>query len=224
MTDDLKVLVAKKALNYLQPGSSLGVGTGSTVDFFIEELGKSRLTFSKIFSTSIRSTKKLIDQGFNVNHLSELKEPLSIYIDGADEIDEMHCMTKGGGGALTLEKIVAEISSTFICLVDETKLVQSLGKFPIPIEVISEAVNPIIQKIKTKYGGDAIVRKNFLTDHGNQILDLHNLTINNPVSLEKNLNSIPGVVTNGIFAIRKANMVLVGTNSGLKILKSSGFD
>ncbi|OUW01037.1 MAG: ribose 5-phosphate isomerase A, partial [Betaproteobacteria bacterium TMED156] len=143
---------------------------------------------------------------------------------GADEIDEMHCMTKGGGGALTLEKIVAEISSTFICLVDETKLVQSLGKFPIPIEVISEAVNPIIQKIKTKYGGDAIVRKNFLTDHGNQILDLHNLTINNPVSLEKNLNSIPGVVTNGIFAIRKANMVLVGTNSGLKILKSSGFD
>ena len=217
MKDQLKVKAAQGVLKYLKPYTELGVGTGSTVDIFIEILGKSGLTFSQIFTTSQRSAKKLESNGFHVLNLSEIKKPLPYYVDGADEIDTSLCMIKGGGGALTLEKIVAEISRIFICIVDESKYVKKLGKFPVPIEVIKEAIKPVCWTIENELGGHPVVRKNFVSDHGHKIIDIHNLSLGEPAAMEQRLNSIPGIITNGIFANRKADTLIVGTSSGLKI-------
>ena len=219
MRDKLKLTAAQGVLQYLEPHIELGVGTGSTVDIFIDILGQSGLSFSRIFTTSRRSEKKLESHGFDVLNLSEIKNPLPYYVDGADEVDSSLCMIKGGGGALTLEKILAETSKTFICIVDESKHVHKLGKFPIPIEVIKEAVKPICWTIENEFGGYPVVRKNFVSDHGNQIIDIHNLSFDEPEVMEKRLNSVPGIITNGIFANRKADTLLVGTSSGLKIFK-----
>ena len=219
MKDQLKLIAAQGALQYLESHKELGIGTGSTVDIFIEILGQSGLTFSRIFTTSQRSKKKLESCGFDVLDLSEIKQPLPYYVDGADEIDSSLCMIKGGGGALTLEKIVAETSKTFICIVDESKYVKKLGDFPVPIEVIKEAVKPICWTIENELVARPVVRKNFVSDHGNQIIDIHNLLFDEPKAMEERLNSLPGIITNGIFANRKADTLLVGTSSGLKIFE-----
>ena len=219
MKDQLKLIAAQGALQYLEAHKELGIGTGSTVDIFIEILGQSGLTFSRIFTTSHRSKKKLESCGFDVLDLSEIKQPLPYYVDGADEIDSSLCMIKGGGGALTLEKIVAETSKTFICIVDESKYVKKLGDFPVPIEVIKEAVKPICWTIENELVARPVVRKNFVSDHGNQIIDIHNLLFDEPKAMEERLNSLPGIITNGIFANRKADTLLVGTSSGLKIFE-----
>ncbi|OUT97407.1 MAG: ribose 5-phosphate isomerase A [Betaproteobacteria bacterium TMED41] len=216
MKDQLKFLAANGALKYLKPEMRIGVGTGSTVDIFIDALSESGLSFSEIFTTSKRSEERLKSRGFTVLNLTEVKEPLPIYVDGADEIDQSLCMIKGGGGALTLEKIVAELANFFVCIVDERKYVQKLGKFPIPVEVISEAIVPICWAIRDELGGKPIIRKNFVSEHGHKILDVHNLHLTNPMDVEIKLNSIPGVVTNGIFANRRADLLLVGTTLGLK--------
>ena len=219
MKDQLKLTAAQGVLQFLEPYIELGVGTGSTVDIFIEILGQSGLTFSKIFTTSQRSARKLELHGFDVLNLSEIKKPLLFYVDGADEIDSSLCMIKGGGGALTLEKIVAETSKTFICIADESKHVKKIGKFPVPIEVIKEAIKPVCWTIENELGGLPVIRKNFVSEHGHNIIDIHNLSFDEPKVMEEKLNSIPGIITNGIFANRKADTLLVGTPSGLKIFK-----
>lgn len=219
MKDQLKSIAAYAALKYLKPEVALGVGTGSTIDIFIDFLGESGLTFSQIFTTSQRSEERLKSHSFKVNSLSEINEPIPVYVDGADEIDSSLSMIKGGGGALTLEKIVAEVSTNFLCVVDESKYVKKLGKFPVPVEVISAATKPICWTIKKEFEGKAIVRENFVSEHGHTILDVYNLQLINPLELEKRINAIPGVITNGIFAKRKANIALVGTTSGLKIFR-----
>ena len=219
MTDELKLLASKKAITYLKSDIILGVGTGSTVDIFIDELGKSSFNFKKIFTTSERSKKKLNSNGFNVLPISQLNEPISIYVDGADEIDHSLQMIKGGGGALTLEKIVSHLSNCFLCIVDETKLVKNLGKFPLPVEVLRDAVNVFSWIISKDFGAIPKVRDDS-SFHGNAIIDIHNLKIIDPVKLEKKINSLPGVVTNGIFAKRRADKVFVGTKSGIKVIKN----
>ncbi len=219
MKDQLKYMAADGAIQLLKSDTRLGIGTGTTVDIFIDLLGNSGLSFSQIFTTSQRSAKRLESYGFEVLSLTEINEPLPIYVDGADEIDSSLCMIKGGGGALTLEKIVAEVSTTFLCIVDESKFVEKLGKFPIPIEVISQAIKPICWTIKNKFDGIPVIRENFISEHGHKIVDIHNLNFDSPEELENKLNSIPGVITNGIFANRKADTALIGTSSGLKIFE-----
>ena len=219
MTDELKLLASKKAVTYLESDMILGVGTGSTVDIFIDELGKSGLNFKKIFTTSERSKRKLNLNGFNVLPISQFNEPISIYVDGADEIDHSLQMIKGGGGALTLEKIVSHLSSCFLCIVDETKLVKNLGKFPLPVEVLKDAVNVFSWIISKDFGASSKVRDN-PSDHGNAIIDIYNLKITDPLRLEYEINSLPGVITNGIFAKRKADTALVGTKSGINVINN----
>jgi ribose 5-phosphate isomerase A len=217
--NQLKTIAANAVLPYLKPETQLGIGSGTTVDIFIDLLGKSGLSFSRIFTASRRSANRLELCGFKVISLSEIKNPLPIYVDGADEIDSSLCMIKGGGGALTLEKIIAETSTIFLCIVDESKYVKKLGNYPVPIEVIDEAIVPISWTIKNELGGRPVVRENFVSEHGHKILDIHNLHFDEPKAMEEKLNSIPGVITNGIFASRRANILLVGTSSGLKTFK-----
>lgn len=213
---ELKKAVGRAALQYVKPGEILGVGTGSTVDCFIDALKESGISIPACVSSSVRSTKKLEQYGFKVLDLNEV-ERIGVYVDGADEIDPHFAMIKGGGGALTREKIVAMVSERFVCIADQSKKVDVLGKFPLPIEVIPMAVRAVSRELE-KLGGKPVLR-DFTTDNGNKILDVHGLQIEDPVQWEQKLNQIVGVVTVGLFAARGADVLLLGTDEGVQTLK-----
>ena len=206
-----KISVAKKAIHHIEKKLSknmiLGIGTGSTVNFFIEELSRYKNHFKGAVSSSEASTKLLEASGIQVFSLNDVNE-LEFYVDGADEVAPNNFLIKGGGGAHTREKIVASASREFICIVDKSKMVQKLGAFPLPIEVIPESRSLVARKILS-LGGTPIYRNNFITDQGNQILDVKDIDISNPEELEILINSIAGVVDNGIFAKNKPQVVLV---------------
>ncbi|MBL4820112.1 MAG: ribose-5-phosphate isomerase RpiA [Gammaproteobacteria bacterium] len=218
--NELKQAVARAALDYIEPKlndeSVIGVGTGSTTNCFIEELGKIRHKINATVSSSQESARRLKELGIPVYDLNSVSE-VSVYIDGADESNEYLQLIKGGGAALTREKIVAAVAREFICIVDESKLVPVLGKFPLPVEVIPMARSYVARQI-VKLGGDPVYREGCTTDNGNQILDIYNLSIINPRELEQQLNQITGVVTNGLFAIRPADRLLIGSNEGTRTL------
>ena len=207
-----KLNASIEAIEYIKPkiriDSIIGVGTGSTVNFFINELAKIRHLFKGAVSSSDASTKLLESHDIEVYELNDVNEIL-IYVDGADEVDTSHNLIKGGGGAHTREKIVASASNEFVCIVDESKLVNLLGSFPLPVEVIIKSRSYVAREI-VKIGGSPELRKNFVTDQGNQILDVKDLTIDNPLDLEKRINLIPGVLDNGLFANCKPQKVIVG--------------
>ena len=207
-----KLNASIEAIEYIKPkiriDSIIGVGTGSTVNFFINELAKIRHLFKGAVSSSDASTKLLESHDIEVYELNDVNEIL-IYVDGADEVDTSHNLIKGGGGAHTREKIVASASNEFVCIVDESKLVNLLGNFPLPVEVIIKSRSYVAREI-VKIGGSPELRKNFVTDQGNQILDVKDLTIDNPLDLEKRINLIPGVLDNGLFANCKPQKVIVG--------------
>jgi len=206
-----KISVAKKAINHIEKNLSkntiLGIGTGSTVNFFIEELASYKNLFLGAVSSSEASSNLLKDKGIEVFSLNDVNG-LEFYIDGADEVSPENFLIKGGGGAHTREKIVASASKEFICIVDQSKLVQKLGAFPLPIEVIPESRSLVARKIVTM-GGNPIYRNGFITDQGNQILDVKGIDISEPEKLEATINNIPGVVDNGIFAFNKPEIVLL---------------
>jgi ribose 5-phosphate isomerase A len=206
-----KINVAKQAINYikdkLHPDMVLGIGTGSTVNFFIEELGEYKNLFSGAVSSSDASSILLNEKGIEVFNLNDVMD-IAFYIDGADEVSPSNCLIKGGGGAHTREKIVASASNEFVCIVDDSKLVSELGDFPLPVEVIPESRSLVARKI-VSIGGTPIYRSGFVTDQGNHILDVKDLNISNPEAVEALLNNIPGVVDNGIFAFNKPKTVLV---------------
>jgi ribose 5-phosphate isomerase A len=212
-----KQAVAKAAIDYVEQDSIVGVGTGSTVNFFIEELGKIKHKIEGAVSSSEASTEKLKALGIEVFELNDVSN-LSVYIDGADEVTEHKHMIKGGGAALTREKIVAGVAKTFVCIVDDSKRVPVLGNFPLPVEVIPMARSFVAREL-VKLGGDPEYRQGVVTDNGNVILGVHNLDILNPRELEQAINNIPGVVTNGIFALRGADIVLSATDEGVKTFK-----
>ena len=206
-----KISVAKKAMslikNKLTNNMVLGIGTGSTVNYFIDELADYKNYFYGAVSSSEATSKLLIENSIRVLNLNDVNE-IEFYIDGADEVSDEEFLIKGGGGAHTREKIVASAANEFICIVDKSKLVAELGDFPLPVEVIPESRSLVSRKLLAM-GGIPKYRENFITDQGNQIIDIHSLKITNPVDLEKNINSIAGVVDNGIFAINKPDVVLV---------------
>jgi ribose 5-phosphate isomerase A len=206
--DQAKKNAAEQALQFVEPGSIVGVGTGSTVKFFIEALGRDPQRIKAAVSSSEQSTALLKKYGIVVMDLNA-SGPLDLYVDGADECDPHKRLIKGGGGALTREKIIAQASKKFVCIVDAAKQVPVLGKFPLPIEVIPMARSLVGREI-VKRGGQPVWRENVVTDNGNWILDVWNWQITDPVSLEKELNQIPGVVCVGLFAIRPADEVIVG--------------
>ena len=206
-----KISVAKKAIKYIESKilkeTVLGIGTGSTVNFFIEELGNLKHHFKGVVSSSNASSEILNNKGIEVFSLNDVNE-VEFYIDGADEVTPENFLIKGGGGAHTREKIVAAASNEFICIIDKAKLVSKLGAFPLPLEVIPESRSMVARKI-IAMGGRPVYRNNFLTDQKNHILDIHDIDISDPVKLEKILNNIPGVVDNGIFANNKPEIVLI---------------
>jgi ribose 5-phosphate isomerase A len=214
--DDKKKAVAKAALQYIEQDAIVGVGTGSTVNYFIDALEDIKHKIQGAVSSSKASTRHLEDMGIEVFDLNSV-DRFDIYVDGADEITEHKHMIKGGGAALTREKIVAAVADKFICIIDDTKQVATLGQFPLPVEVIPMARSYVAREI-VKLGGDPEYRQGVVTDNGNVILDIHNLTILNPVELERQLNAIVGVVTNGLFANRGADVVLVGTDKGVETI------
>ena len=208
-----KQAVGRAAIKYVEPDTIIGVGTGSTVNYFIDALANIKHQIAGAVSSSVASTERLKALGIDVFELNEV-DSLSIYVDGADEVTEHKHMIKGGGAALTQEKIVSAVAKTFVCIVDNSKEVGVLGKFPLPVEVIPMARSYVAREL-VKLGGDPVYRDGVVTDNGNVILDVHNLEILNPVELEKAINNIPGVVTNGIFALRGADIVLVATDDGV---------
>lgn len=215
--DDKKKAVAKAAVKYIEEGAIIGVGTGSTVNYFIDALADVKHDIQGAVSSSEASTERLKVMGIEVFDLNSI-DKFDIYVDGADEITEHKHMIKGGGAALTREKIVAAVADKFICIIDDTKQVPILGEFPLPVEVIPMARSYVAREI-VKLGGDPTYRQGVITDNGNVILDVYNLKIINPVELEKQLNAIVGVVTNGLFAHRGADVVLVGTDSGVETIE-----
>ncbi|WP_298940656.1 ribose-5-phosphate isomerase RpiA [uncultured Psychromonas sp.] len=215
--DDKKKAAAYAALEYVEKDTIIGVGTGSTVNHFIDALATIKNSIVGAVSSSEASTDKLKSYGIEVFDLNEVSE-LSVYVDGADEINSYNHMIKGGGAALTREKIVSAVADKFICIVDDTKNVDILGDFPLPVEVIPMARSYVAREL-VKLGGDPVYREGVITDNGNVILDVHNLKIAEPLTLENQINSIVGVVTNGLFANRAADVVLVGAEDGVKTLK-----
>ena len=218
--DELKALVGQAALHYVVPGDIVGVGTGSTVNKFIDALASRKGDIKGAVSSSVASTERLKALGIPVFDANEV-ESLSVYIDGADEIDGQGHMVKGGGAALTREKIVAALAARFVCIADESKLVAALGKFPLPVEVIPMAAAHIARRFSA-LGGQATVRqkdgKPLVTDNGQHILDVTGLTIADPLAFESDVNQWPGVVTVGVFAHQKATVCLLGTAQGVKTL------
>jgi len=215
--DEMKIEVAKAALKYVVPDSIIGVGTGSTANFFIDELATIKERIKGAVASSVATANRLEDHGITVFDLNNVEE-ISVYIDGADESDKQLNLIKGGGGALTREKIVAAVSNQFVCIADESKLVSILGAFPLPVEVIPMSTNNVKRQIIKTTGGSAILRDGFTTDNGNLILDIHDLKIEDPKRLENQLNNIVGVVTNGLFAIRGADILLLGTANGVQTI------
>jgi len=214
--DELKRAVARAAMKYVEDDAWIGVGSGSTANFFIDELASRKHRIKGAVSSSIKSSERLKSHGIEVEDLNNVSDIL-VYIDGADEVTEHGAMIKGGGGALTREKIVAAVARKFVCIVDQTKLVPVLGKFPLPIEVIPMARSFVAREI-VKLGGHPAWRMGFTTDNGNVILDVSGLVIVDPVSLEATIGEIAGVVTVGLFARRGADVVLLGTESEVKTL------
>jgi ribose 5-phosphate isomerase A len=213
--DDKKKAVAHAALDYIEYGIVLGVGSGSTVNYFIDALKGVKGKIEGAVASSIVSAEKLKALSIPVLDINSIGE-IPLYVDGADEIDPYKNMLKGGGGALTREKIVAAVSKKFICIIDSSKQVDLLGTFPVAVEVIPMARSYVAREM-LKLGGNPVYRQGFLTDNGNVILDVHNLKILNPVEMEKKINNIVGVVTNGIFAARSADIVLIAADEGVKV-------
>ena len=211
--NEKKLNVAKAAVKHIHNDCLLGMGTGSTVNFLIDLLPEIKNKISAVASSSVQTENLLKMNGFEVQALNQLGM-LDLYIDGADEATKNLHLIKGGGGALTREKILAENSKKFICIADETKLVKRLGVFPLPIEVIPMARSFVSREI-IKYHGKPVYRENFVTDNGNEIIDIHNLDIVDPIQVENDLNQIPGVVTVGIFARRKADVLLIAGEHGV---------
>ena len=205
-----KRLAAEKAIEYVEDGMIVGVGTGSTVAYFIDALARIKHRIDGAVSSSDQSTERLRSHGIDVLDLNATG-PLSLYVDGADECDPGKHLIKGGGAALTREKIIAEASAKFVCIIDPAKQVPVLGAFPLPIEVIPMARSLVARTILETTGGQPVWREGVKTDNGNWVLDIHNLSITDPVALEAKLNQIPGVVSVGLFARRKADVVIVGT-------------
>ncbi|MCZ2721257.1 ribose-5-phosphate isomerase RpiA [Marinomonas sp. 15G1-11] len=218
--DELKLAVAKAAVEYILPklekDTIVGVGSGSTANLFIDELAKHKQLFDGTVASSEASAERLRKHGVTVYDLNSVNK-IAIYIDGADESNEFLHLIKGGGAALTREKIVTACSDEFICIADQSKLVDVLGDFPLPIEVIPMARSYVAREL-VKLGGDPVYREGVVTDNGNHILDVYNLKIVNPVALEAAINAIVGVVTNGLFAARPADVLLLATQDGIKTL------
>ena len=214
--DELKQAVAREAIKYVVEDAVIGVGTGSTADLFIDELARMKNRIAGAVASSERSAERLKGRGIRVLDLNSVNE-LPVYIDGADEITEHLAMIKGGGGALTREKIVAAVAKKFVCIADESKLVPVLGKFPLPVEVIAMA-RAYVARQMVKLGGQPKLREGFATDNGNIVLDVWGLSILNPVELETAVNNITGVVTNGLFARRGADVLLLGTKTGVRTI------
>ena len=206
---EAKKLAAEKAIDYIEDGMIVGVGTGSTVAFFIDALARMKDRIAGTVSSSEQSTQRLKSHGIEVLELNATG-PLSLYVDGADECDPHRRLIKGGGAALTREKIIAEASEKFVCIIDPAKRVDVLGKFPLPVEVIPMARSLVARAIVAQTGGQPVWRDGIVTDNGNWILDVHGLAITDPVGMERELNQIPGVVSVGLFARRPADVVIVG--------------
>jgi ribose 5-phosphate isomerase A len=214
--DELKALVGQAAIAYVQPGSIVGVGTGSTVNHFIEALARMPVRVAGAVSSSVQSTERLRKHGIPVLEANEVTG-LGVYVDGADEIDPRGCMIKGGGAALTREKIVADLAEKFVCIADESKRVPVLGRFPLPVEVIAIAVPQILRRFEAM-GGQPSVRANVITDNGHPLVDVRGLSITDPDALEREINQWPGVVSVGIFARHRATVCLLGTATGVQTL------
>lgn len=214
--DEMKLAVAKAAIEYIPDDCIVGVGTGSTANFFIDELARIKGRIEGTVASSEASAARLKAHGIRVFDLNSV-DKMPVYVDGADEVNHYLQMVKGGGGALTREKIVAAVADKFICIADKSKLVPVLGHFPLPIEVIPMARSHVAREI-LKIGGQPTLREGFTTDNGNIILDVFGLQIAQAAELEKQLNQITGVVTNGLFAVRRADVLLLGTPSGVEIM------
>ena len=215
--DELKQQVANAAINYVKSGI-IGVGTGSTANYFIDALAEIKHKIDGAVASSEATSDRLKSHGIEVFDLNEVSE-ISVYIDGADESDKNLNLIKGGGGALTREKIVAAVSKQFVCIADDSKLVDVLGNFPLPIEVIPMSANYVKREIIKSTGGNPVLREKFISDNGNLILDVYGLTIDSPEILEIQLNNIVGVVTNGLFAFRSADILLLASQKGVNIIK-----
>lgn len=222
--DELKKAVAKAAIDHIAPrlerDSVIGVGTGSTANFFIDMLAELKNEFDGAVASSEATAERLKSHGIPVYDLNSAGE-LEFYVDGADETNDRLELIKGGGAALTREKIVAAVAKTFICIADDSKMVGVLGKFPLPVEVIPMARSHVGREI-VKLGGDPVYREGVVTDNGNIIIDVHNMDISQPIRVEEKLNNIVGVVTNGLFARRRADLLLLGTKDGVKSISSEG--
>lgn len=216
--DDMKKAVAQAAIGYIKPGMVVGVGTGSTANYFIDELARIKGQIEVTVASSEASAERLRGHGIPVEDLNMVSE-IAVYVDGADESNKYLHLVKGGGGALTREKIVAAVARQFVCIADESKLMDVLGAFPLPVEVIPMARSYVAREL-VKLGAQPVYREDFITDNGNVILDVHNLEILNPVEMEQRLNNIVGVVTNGLFAVRPADVLLLGTPNGVKTLRN----
>lgn len=214
--DEMKKAAAQAALAYVEAGSIIGIGTGSTANYFIDLLAQMKIKLEATVASSIASAERLQKHGIRVLDLNAAGQ-LALYVDGADESNHQLQLIKGGGAALTREKIVAGASDKFVCIADGTKLVDVLGKFPLPIEVIPMARELVSREI-VKLGGKPVLRPNCTTDNGNVIVDVHGLAITDAKHLESQLNHIPGVVTNGLFALRPADVLILGTPEGIKTL------
>lgn len=214
--DEIKAMVARAALTHVSPGGIIGVGTGSTVNHFIDALATLREGIAGAVSSSDATTARLREHGIRVLEAGEV-EQLPLYVDGADEIDPHGHMIKGGGAALTREKIVADLAQRFLCIADASKQVEVLGRFPLPVEVIGIAATRIARRFEA-IGGQAVLRPGVVTDNGHPILDVHGLAISDPVALETEINQWPGVVTVGLFARHRAHLCLLGSADGVQAL------
>ena len=216
--DQMKQAAGEKALDFIKPDTIVGVGTGSTVNYFIDALATMKDSIKGAVSSSEQSTERLKAHGIEVFDLNHV-DSLDVYVDGADEITPHMAMIKGGGAALTREKIVAAVAKEFICIADGSKQVDLLGTFPLPVEVIPMARSYVAREL-VKLGGDPVYRQGVITDNGNVILDVHNLSITDPKQLENQINAIVGVVTNGLFAERGADKLILGTENGAQVIEN----
>ena len=214
--DELKKAVAQQAIEYVVEGEIVGVGTGSTANFFIDFLAEIKDRIEGTVASSEASRERLLAHGIPVYDLNAV-DSVPVYVDGADESDPNLCLIKGGGGALTREKIIADVAQKFVCIADASKNVKVLGQFPLPVEVVPMARSHVARQL-VKLGGDPVYRDGFVTDNGNIILDVHNMQIAQPVKLEEQINNIVGVVTNGLFARRSADVLLLGTDQGVETI------
>ena len=212
--DEMKQAVAREAIRYVEDDAIVGVGTGSTANFFIDELAKIRHRIKGAVASSVKTAERLKGHGIFVEELNNVAE-LPVYVDGADEVTQWGAMIKGGGGALTREKIVAAVAQRFVCICDASKLVPVLGKFPLPVEVIPMARSYVGREI-VKLGGTPVLREGFVTDNGNLILDCHGMQLLDPPKIEAELNNLAGVVTNGLFARRPADVLLLAGAGGVR--------